>query len=168
MAKTIERKCTGATRQRVFAAAVRAVGEAGWSMSHTDAQSGTLSFSTGMSMRSWSGQNMTVTLVSISPDETQIVVGGKRDQKGNPFGGGGGQVFDWGEKEKIAREFFAALGGALEKTPEPLEPAPSTATVAEEIERLAALRDKGVLTEDEFVAAKENLLRQLGSPAKRL
>ena len=84
MAKTHE-KLHVAERDRVWAAAIRTVGERGWTTSYTDAASGTLSFSTGMSMRTWAGQNMTATMVTASATETRVILGGKREQKGNPL-----------------------------------------------------------------------------------
>jgi hypothetical protein len=42
--------------------------------------------------------------------------------------------------------------------PAPPAPAPVEVDAASEIERLAALRDSGALSEEEFVAAKKNLL----------
>lgn len=45
------------------------------------------------------------------------------------------------------------------ETPAPQAPAAATGTsMADEIERLADLRDRGIITEDDFVAAKKKLL----------
>ena len=53
MAKAIE-KTYSASRERLYAAVLRTVSELGYAISNTDANSGTISFSTGMSMRSFS------------------------------------------------------------------------------------------------------------------
>ena len=42
--------------------------------------------------------------------------------------------------------------------PAPPAPAPAEVDAASEIERLASLRDSGALTEEEFAAAKKNVL----------
>src|SRR5687767_13678802 len=104
MPKAVE-KAYSASRDRLFAALLRSVSELGYSINNTDAASGTISFSTGMSMRSWAGQNMTATVFALGEGESKVVVGGKREQKGSPLGGGG-QVFDWGEKGKITRKLL--------------------------------------------------------------
>lgn len=158
MAKAIE-KAYSASKERLYAALLRTVSELGYSVSNTDSGSGTISFSTGMSMRSWSGQNMTVTVFALSEGESKVVVGGKREQKGNPFGGGG-QVFDWGEKGKITRKLLEHLDRVVAETPEPTSSAASSgsSSTAEELQRLADLKAQGVLSEGEFAAAKAKLL----------
>jgi Short C-terminal domain len=96
---------------------------------------------------------------ALGEGKSKVVVGGKREQKGSPFGGGG-QVFDWGEKGKITRKLLAQLDRVVPETPEPTvsSTASATASAAEELQRLADLRAQGVLTEDEFAAAKAKLL----------
>jgi hypothetical protein len=158
VAKAIE-KAYPASRERLYAALLRTVSELGYSITNTDGQSGTISFSTGMSMRSWSGQNMTATIFALAEGGSKVVVGGKREQKGSPFGGGG-QIVDWGEKGKITGKLLEHLDRMLEETP---EPAPAAAaggspSTVEELQRLASLRAQGVLTEEEFATAKAKVL----------
>ncbi len=158
MAKAVE-KAYSASKDRLFAALLRSVSELGYSINNSDAASGTISFGTGMSMRSWAGQNMTASVFALGDSESKVVVGGKREQKGSPFGGGG-QVFDWGEKGKITQKLLEHLDRVVPETPEPAvsSTASATASTADELQRLADLRARGVLTEEEFAAAKAKLL----------
>ena len=55
----------------------------------------------------------------------------------------------------------AIINDAAASTPAPPAPAPaadSTDSLVDEIERLADLRDRGIITEDDFQVAKNNLL----------
>lgn len=49
-----------ATPERAYRAAVAAVSELGYSIQHSDPVARTVSFNTGVSMRTWGGQDMTV------------------------------------------------------------------------------------------------------------
>jgi hypothetical protein len=78
----------------------------------------------------------------------------------------GGREIDMvfhGEDDKSNRgapEFYAALEGAIQDAhamQRTTETAPK-ASVAEELERLAALKDRGILTDGEFDAQKRTLL----------
>src|SRR5262249_10401936 len=108
MAKKPTEKLYDASPQRLYDAVIRTGAGLGYSVQHTDSQTRTASFNTGMSMRSWGGQNMTV-IVSAEGEGARLTIGGTRDQRGNPFGGGGGQVYDWGEAGKISRKFLERL-----------------------------------------------------------
>ncbi len=112
-----------------------------------------------MSLLTWSGQEISVFVEAIDADTTRIVVGGRRDQRGNPFGGGG-QIVGWGEKGMITRQFFEALVEVLPEIPEPapVVPAAAAPTTTAELERLAALHERGALTDEEFGQAKAQLL----------
>ena len=58
-------------------------------------------------------------------------------------------------RQQAAAETLAALKGRGEASVEPA----GTVGVAEELTKLAALRDSGVLTDEEFAAQKARLLR---------
>jgi hypothetical protein len=158
VAKAVE-KAYSASRDRLFAALLRSVSELGYSINNSDTALGTISFSTGMSMRSSAGQNMTATVFAVGEAESKVVMGGKREQKGSPFGGGG-QVYDWGEKGKITRKLLEQLDRVLPETPEPAVSSPTsgTASTVAELQGLADLKAQGLLSEDEFEAAKAKLL----------
>lgn len=145
---------------RVFQAALRAIGELRYTITHSDSATRTVSFNTGMSLQSWAGQNMTLSIFPAGEGYSQVIGGGRRDQRGNPLGGGG-QVVDFGEAKGILHKFFSALDAAFEVTPEPKDPAQdgrAASSTADELERLAELQAKGVLTDEEFQAAKAKLL----------
>ncbi len=66
-------------------------------------------------MRSWAGQDMTVTVIAGMDGMNEVAVGGRRAQR-STFGEP--QVFDWGERGKVTRQFFEAFEKALEGLPE--------------------------------------------------
>jgi hypothetical protein len=121
-----------------------------------------LSFNTGRSMSSWAGQDLTVSL-SMRGTTTDMAIGGRLARSNF----GGGQLFSWGEKGRLSDQFAQVVRDTLPSTPEPkpaappASPAPAASTstsVADELTKLAALRDSGVLTEDEFAVQKARLL----------
>jgi hypothetical protein len=65
-------------------------------------------------MRSWAGQDMTVTVIAGMDGMNDVAVGGRRAQR-STFGEP--QVFDWGERGKITRQFFEAFESALDGLP---------------------------------------------------
>jgi hypothetical protein len=75
--------------------------------------------------------------------------------------------FEWvvpaqpGPDATLARQFAAALNVASRKVApqqEPPAPTPAPASAADELRKLAELRDAGTLTSEEFAAAKQRLL----------
>jgi hypothetical protein len=59
----------------------------------------------------------------------------------------------------VVMHFMRMQQAAAEPGPEPSDPSETLARVVAEIEQLAALRERGVLTEKEFAAGKAKLLR---------
>jgi len=110
-------------------------------------------------MSSWAGQDLTATLSAVGRG-SQLVMGGSLAKGGNPFGGG--QLGSWGEKGRLIRDFAEAVDKLLPHIPEPkaAPPTPARAAIstADELLKLAKLRDSGVLTQDEFVTQKAKLL----------
>jgi hypothetical protein len=138
--------------EKLFALTVRAISDLGYSITHSDAGSQTVSFETGMSWRTRQGQEMSAS-VSTDGEVAELVISGARK---------GGQLVQWGEKEAIARKIYDKVLELAPKTSDaprdrgsPPEAKPSTSS---ELERLAALHRDGVLTSDEFSAAKAKLL----------
>jgi hypothetical protein len=136
---------------RLYFATLRAVTELGYSVTHSDRASATLGFRTGLSWKSWQGQEMTATVVAEAPTSAKVLIGGKRVVRGRQF-----QVADWGEAQSIACKLIAELTPLVAATPEPTIGAMTS--VAEELERLAQLHHQGALTDDEFATAKNRLL----------
>lgn len=142
---------------RVWAAALQVVSQLGYTVVHTDGVARVLSFNTGRSMSSWAGQDLSMTLVPDGHAGTVMTVGGSLGKGGNPFGGG--QAFAWGEKGRLIDKFAATVKEIVPRIAEPQAPAPAGgASVADELAKLASLRDSGVLSEDEFAAQKARLL----------
>lgn len=156
--KTIERSFD-ASPKRTFEAARIAVANLGFSVLHSDAVGLVVSFNTGRSWSSWAGQDLTASVFA-DGSRSRVVVGGSLATRGNPFGGGS-QLGSWGEKGRLSTKFLDEIGAQLPSIPEPSRVSEGEAqgsTLSEELKRLADLRDAGVLSEDEFVAAKSKLL----------
>jgi hypothetical protein len=77
-----------------------------------------------------------------------------RDENSIIFGKG--READFVKAKELIDEYRAALLAPPATTPPP--PPTSTPSVAEELERLAALRDKGILDDEEFNAQKRKIL----------
>lgn len=125
-----------ASEIRLYNAVLRSIAQLGYSIKHSDPNAKVVSFNTGMSMRSWAGQDMTISVVPATdggfpnpaplPGQSALLVGGTRAQHGNPFGGGGGQITDWGEKGKITRTLVAEIQKVLPTMPEPASALPAS------------------------------------------
>jgi hypothetical protein len=115
MAPASETRSFRASEKRLYASALRAISFLGYSIQHTDGAARLVSFNTGISMRSWAGQDMTATVIAGVDGMNDIAVGGRRAQR-SAFGSP--QVYDWGERSKITRQFFEALERALAEIPE--------------------------------------------------
>ena len=138
---------------RLYTAAVRAASEMGYSITNSDTDAATVSWRTGMSWKSWQGQDMTATVFPEPPNGAKLIVGGRRATAGRQV-----QVYDWGEARSVARKFLAKLQDVIGTTPEPAPEARPSGSTADEIERLVELWRQGVLNDDEFDAAKRKLL----------
>jgi putative oligomerization/nucleic acid binding protein len=102
---------------------------------------------------------MTAAVFDAGHGRAKIIVGGRTDQRGNPFAGGSGQIYAWGESRKIANKLLERLDSVVPETPEPATAhSAAPASVSEELQRLAELHAKGVLDDTEFRAAKARLL----------
>jgi hypothetical protein len=80
--KTIEGNYAAAAKD-VYEAARRAVADLGYTVLHTEADTMTLSFNTGPSMKSISGQDLTASLFA-QGSRTRLVVGGSLSRRSNP------------------------------------------------------------------------------------
>lgn len=64
----------------------------------------------------------------------------------------------WAEEKMGARQDFQPAGGEQEAAPAEEAPPPAAADYTAELEKLAGLRDKGIITADDFEAKKNQLL----------
>lgn len=145
-----------ASAARLWAACVQAVGLLGFNVIHSDKESGQLSFNTGRSMSSWAGQDLTATVI-VQDAGSQLVMGGSLARGGNPLGGGS-QIASWGEKGRLISKFAAKVSEILPNVAAPVTSPAAAGSTADELAKLAHLRDSGVLTSEEFEAQKAKLL----------
>ena len=129
MARAPEPAWFTASEDRLFKAAVQTAMALGYSVKHTDPSMRVIAFNTGMSMRSWAGQDMSVSVVQGDGGRNGVTIGGTRAQLAL---GGVPQVFDWGERGKIVRTFLQKFEEILPRTA--IVPAPIAAPTATEFE----------------------------------
>lgn len=102
---------------------------------------------------------MTVTVIG-HVGSTRVAVTGGLAKKGTIVTGG--QLVSSGEKGALTRRFLEALDRALNET---LETESSRAASGDdattELERLADLHGRGVLTDEEFAAAKSKMIERM-------
>jgi hypothetical protein len=97
-----------APRDAVYAAAVETSARFGYTTLEARPEAGILSFNTGRSMKSWAGQDMTVTVVDAGAGRTKVIVGGTLARLGATL-----QLGAWGEKKTLANKFLAELTVAV-------------------------------------------------------
>lgn len=158
----------------MFEAGRRAAANLGYQVIASDPGSGILSFNTGRSMRSWSGQDMSATFIAEQGDKCKVVLGGGTAMRGNPFGGGG-QVAAWGEKGTVAERFLGRVAHELQAMPAVgrlIDGPPSsggaagpsdTASRVEALDRLARLHRDGMINDQEFATLKAELVSSASS-----
>jgi hypothetical protein len=99
----------------------------------------------------WPGEQMNVTIRQ-EGDGSRLVV------RGVPTAAYRLEMAEWHRAKAIGLMFLDRLKIVLPNVPEPEPVAAATRSVADELESLAHLRDRGDLTEDEFQEAKKKLL----------
>jgi len=97
----IEYAANAATATKAVTAAVARLG---YTLKGVDKENGLVTFETGMSMKSWAGQSMSVHIMEVGEKTSQITMGGKRNAHGAQM-----QVYDWGEAAGIASKIVEAL-----------------------------------------------------------
>jgi hypothetical protein len=114
-----------------------------------------IDFKTRASLATW-GQNMSVSLEPAHPG-TRVVVAG--------VGKLGSELATEGRIKKVSDAIIRYIGTALDGVPPEQSadvtdrsPLPPVTLIAEELTKLSALLEKGVLTTDEFATAKAKLL----------
>jgi hypothetical protein len=103
MAKS-ESKNYAHSLDQVFAAAQKAVRDLGYKIDTIDKANGLLNFKTGMSWKSWAGQEMSVMMIDNGDETVEASVSGRRNQSGVLI-----QVYDWGEAGGIAKKVLAKM-----------------------------------------------------------
>jgi hypothetical protein len=93
-----------APRDKVYAAALETVASE-WRVEQADKESGVISFRSGMSMKSWKGQDLSL-LVTDAEGGTKIIVNAEKR---------GGQIGTWGEGGKLAKKALRLIGERLHK-----------------------------------------------------
>lgn len=105
-----------ASADRLFEAVVRTISALPYRIIDSDPHTRTVSFNTGMSWRSWAGQNVTVVVSEGDGPGSTLTISGKRLQID-------WQMIDWGELGSIRRRFLRQLAETLPSVPEPAGPA---------------------------------------------
>jgi hypothetical protein len=133
---------------RVWASAQEAVGQSGASLQEADKPSGRIKASMGLSLLSW-GEVIDLTITAKGNNETRI--------SGLSKSTFGLTLVDWGKNQKNLSTLYGYIDWNLaQRGPQPTRPI--TPAVAAELEKLASLKTKGILTEAEFDARKQRLL----------
>ena len=154
VAKTFEFEFD-APPDQLFSEALSAVTALGFSILRND-EASAVTFNTGPSIWSTAGQDMTATVVALSPSSSKLVVRGKTAPKGSEA-----QYGSWGERGRIAKGLATRVRGALADSLIGVAaadaPANGPALVAE-LATLAELHRSGALTDREYTKAKARLL----------
>jgi len=145
--KTVFRECSTA---RLYAAAVQTVVELGCAITRRDDAAMRITFRTNP-VRPWPGMELTA---AIHPQTggAEIVLGG-RHVTGYRLG-----MADWHQAQSLGLMFLNRLKSSLPGIPEPPAGAPGDRSTVDQLKSLAELRERGVLTEDEFEAEKKRVL----------
>jgi len=143
---------------RLYTAAVQAATELGFAINSQDSATMTLSFRTSVPTTSWRGPEFTAT-IRPQGDAARIMVVGRR------IGGYRLAIADWHQAKAIGLMFLDRLTSVLPRVPESAASVVTGPSAADQLEALTDLRDRGFLTEDEFVEAKNKLPRGTAAQA---
>ncbi len=98
-------------KEVLFEAASRVAALRGYSIKHVDPAECTISFNTGMSIKTFRGQNMTVTVLRADDLRSKAIIGGRSAS---------GQLYDWGELNRLTQDFFTLLDKETQGAPKGL------------------------------------------------
>jgi len=90
----------------------------------------------------------------------QFTIPGGNESKGGIFAATKDEntfMFAHAKKNTLAKEIKEHIDGAIRRSQAPQTAAPAT-NLSDELQKLAQLKDQGVLSEDEFKAAKNKLI----------
>ena len=106
-----------AAEGEVFRALHSAIEQLGYHVTSLDAQQRDIAFNTGISLRTWSGQDFTGSVASPSPGRSEVRLVGVTSQRGL----GSIQAITWGETDRLGNRVLDRVGEEL-KTPSAHEP----------------------------------------------
>ena len=133
------------------AAALRLQSAKNYSLKDSDAITRRVIMKTGISFVSW-GENITISIIA-EPNGTSSISISSGTKTGTPL--------DFGKNNKNINEIMDAFSKQL-KNYKQITPKDSSGnaqvSVAEELEKLASLKEKGILSQQEFDAHKKKLL----------
>jgi hypothetical protein len=109
MTKPITREYAD-SQERVFDAALQAIRVFGYKIDNIDKTNGLLNFKTGMSWKSWAGQEMSILVLDNRNGTCTVDISGRRSQTGVIL-----QICDWGEAAGIAKKVFGKMDEILKK-----------------------------------------------------
>jgi hypothetical protein len=102
-----------ANEAQTFAAVENAIQQLGYKVLSKDPMAQALSFNTGMSLKTWAGQDYTATLhLASGPDSTELELTGSISQRGM----GALQAVSWGETERCARRVLDRVQAILTRS----------------------------------------------------
>jgi hypothetical protein len=138
---------------RLYQAAVRAASELEFVINASDEPTMTLSFRAAGPTPTWPGHEMTA-VVHPHAAGAQIVVGSAR------YSGQVLQMAAWHQAKQLALMFLDRLTAVLPAVPEPAAAVQTPPSRTDRLESLVDLRDRGLLTDDEFETEKNRLLAE--------
>ena len=94
---------------QIFPLAQKSIRDLGYKIDLIDKVNGLLNFKTGMSWKSWAGQEMSIMIIDNGDGTSEISVTGQRNQSGVVI-----QVYDWGELKGITKKVFEKLDQHLQ------------------------------------------------------
>ena len=88
---------------KIFNAAMKVVRDLGYKIDSIDKANGLLNFKTGMSWKSFSGQEMSILILDNGDGTCSVDIAGKRAAGGFP------QMIDWGEVSSLSSALFTKI-----------------------------------------------------------
>jgi hypothetical protein len=142
---------SGCSTSRLYQAAIRTASELGFAIDVQDDAAMTVSMRTAGPTATWPGHGMTAAVHPYG-DGAQIVVGADR------YSGAVFQMASWHQAKQLALMFMHRLTQVLPSVPEPAAPAAPPPSTVDQLKSLADLRERGLLTDDEFETEKKRVL----------
>lgn len=95
----------------------RAIVDCGYKLDTVQAESGLITFRSGMSWKSWAGQELSALISECGNGVSRVDISGRRNSNGAIL-----QIYDWGEAASIAKKVLrriSRLSNNLEPDPSP-------------------------------------------------
>src|SRR5690606_34408193 len=89
------------SKENVFNSCLSAVATLGYAIGHSNKDSGTISFETEKSLRSYAGQRLSCTIIELGEHQTQLIISAHMKQHADKF-----QVSSLGEGKSIAKKIL--------------------------------------------------------------